>query len=87
MVVFGHNTLYTLLPRISFFSHVPQIRFGCTGVLIFFVISGYLIAGSWDRHRNALEFLMARVLRIVPGLIMVALFTILIIGPSLMACR
>ncbi len=54
---------------------------GNLGVLIFFVISGYLITMSWDKRRSITRFLWARFLRLVPALAGVALFTIFIIGP------
>lgn len=54
---------------------------GALGVAIFFVISGYLITMSWNHHPEALRFLKNRILRIVPGLLGVAIVTMLIIGP------
>ncbi len=54
---------------------------GSLGVLMFFIISGYLIAKSWDTRRNVVRFLWARFLRLVPALVGVALLTIFIIGP------
>jgi peptidoglycan/LPS O-acetylase OafA/YrhL len=40
---------------------------GKIGVLIFFVISGYLICQSYDHHKNNLRFFEKRVRRIYPG--------------------
>jgi len=54
---------------------------GSLGVIMFFVISGYLITMSWDKRRSIVRFLWARFLRLVPALAGVALFTIFIIGP------
>jgi peptidoglycan/LPS O-acetylase OafA/YrhL len=54
---------------------------GSLGVIIFFIISGYLITMSWDKRRSITRFLWARFLRLVPALAGVALFTIFIIGP------
>jgi len=83
IVVFHHNMIYSILPTVFGIVPVSNIDFGFLGVMTFYVISGYLIAGSWDNRENALKFLSARILRVVPGLIMVSLFTILIIGPLL----
>jgi peptidoglycan/LPS O-acetylase OafA/YrhL len=51
------------------------------GVIIFFVISGYLITKSWAGNQSPLRFLWKRFLRIIPGLFVALLFTMLIIGP------
>src|SRR5579863_10125026 len=67
---------------------VPGFRGGFIGVDIFFVISGYLIAGRIDREIGAgdfslLGFYERRIRRIVPalfvmyGLVMVAAYAIL----------
>jgi len=42
--------------------------FGNLGVLIFFSISGYLIAASWERDPSLKRFLAKRFLRMVPAL-------------------
>ncbi len=56
---------------------------GGIGVLIFFVISGYLVAQSWERDPNVWRFFARRALRIWPGLIVVAMLTVLVLGPLL----
>ena len=58
-----------------------QTDLGQLGVLIFFVISGFLIAQSYERNPNAVTFLKARVLRIMPALVLVIIFTVFILGP------
>lgn len=50
------------------------------GVYIFFVISGFLVAGSVER-RSILEYFVGRVLRIVPALAVVVFLTALVLGP------
>jgi peptidoglycan/LPS O-acetylase OafA/YrhL len=57
------------------------LTLGSLGVMIFFVISGYLIPSSWLRKPEFSGFFKNRVLRMVPGLFGVALVTIFIIGP------
>jgi peptidoglycan/LPS O-acetylase OafA/YrhL len=47
---------------------------------IFFAISGYLIVESWLRQPNLLRFLRARALRIVPGLAVMLLVTVPLLG-------
>jgi peptidoglycan/LPS O-acetylase OafA/YrhL len=45
----------------------PPITGGSIAVDMFFAISGFMIAGSWLRRRALFDFLLARVLRIVPA--------------------
>lgn len=51
---------------------------GRVAVLIFFVVSGFLIAGSWDNRKVLSRFLSARILRIYPGLAGVLLLSVLV---------
>jgi peptidoglycan/LPS O-acetylase OafA/YrhL len=55
--------------------------FGALGVAIFFVISGYLVAGSWERSRGVLDYLAKRLLRIWPALAVALLLTAFFMGP------
>lgn len=55
---------------------------GTLGVLIFFSVSGYLVAQSWDRDPNVWRFAVRRFLRIWPGLAVVVLLTVFCIGPA-----
>lgn len=77
MVLFSHQFAVTgqAEPDISF------QKLGRIGVLIFFSISGYLVAQSWKRDPVALRFLARRILRIWPGLIVVVLISALLLGP------
>ncbi|GAB3039726.1 acyltransferase [Parafrigoribacterium mesophilum] len=51
----------------------------------FFVISGYLISGSWDRRPRLSRYLTNRVLRIIPGLLLVVVVTAFVLGPLVSA--
>ncbi|WP_142255392.1 acyltransferase family protein [Bacillus sinesaloumensis] len=57
-----------------------QTTFGHLGVLIFFVISGFLITQSFDRNKNVSLFIKARILRIFPALIVVVLLSVFVLG-------
>ena len=59
------------------------IGMGHFGVLIFFVISGFLIAMSWEKKKNVVDFALARVLRIYPAVIVLVLLSVIILGPLL----
>lgn len=49
-------------------------------VQVFFFLSGLLVAQSFDRSRSVLDFAVARILRIFPGLVVCVLLTALILG-------
>jgi peptidoglycan/LPS O-acetylase OafA/YrhL len=55
---------------------------GTLAVYSFFLISGYFISQSFQRRRDLLEFTIARILRIYPGLLVALTLTVLIIGPA-----
>jgi len=50
------------------------------GVMLFFVVSGYLITASFIRRGHLIEYLIARILRIYPALIAAVIFCALIVG-------
>ena len=64
LVVVGHA--YPLAGQAS--PAVAGNSIQALGVKIFFVISGYLIMGSWQRDPSLLRFAWRRALRILPGL-------------------
>ncbi len=57
------------------------VAIGDTAVIAFFAISGYFISLSYERRRSDLDFILARVTRIVPGLLVVSLITAFVVGP------
>lgn len=54
---------------------------GGLAVIGFFVISGYLITGSWFRCATATEYFKRRATRIVPGFVVAVLITFFVFGP------
>ena len=54
---------------------------GALGVGVFFVISGYLVAGSLERTPRTGAFVAKRALRIFPGLLAALLATAFVLGP------
>ncbi|MEV4422531.1 acyltransferase, partial [Patulibacter sp. NPDC049589] len=54
---------------------------GRLGVVVFFVASGYLIAGSWIRRPDVRVFLEKRARRIWPALAVMVLVVALVVGP------
>lgn len=55
---------------------------GVFAVTVFFVISGYFVALSWDREPDPVRYWKKRALRILPALVVVVGISILIIGPA-----
>ncbi|MGL3150790.1 acyltransferase family protein [Microbacterium sp. A82] len=78
MVIVGHAWPLSGLSGVPTFA---GIRIHHLGVYIFFAISGYLLATSWERDPRAIQFLIRRCLRIFPALIVVVVLTVFLIGP------
>ncbi len=62
---------------------VPFLSIGAWGVFIFFSISGYLVAQSFDLDPSPLRFATKRFLRIWPGLCVVVLLSVFVLGPAI----
>ncbi|WP_217133922.1 acyltransferase family protein [Leucobacter chinensis] len=60
---------------------IAGIKIHHFGVYTFFVISGYLLARSWRRSQRFGAFIIRRTLRIFPGLFVVVILTLLVLGP------
>ena len=76
-VLAGH--MYALLnnaPPMFLFNSVQRL-----GIIIFFIIGGYLITKSWMRDTNYIRYLIKRVLRIVPPLVVFVLLAACVVGP------
>lgn len=84
LVVLSHSFLlsgtgYGLEPLVRLFGYHRDL--GILAVGAFFVISGFLITSSYVHRASALSFLVNRVLRIFPGLIVCTIVSALLIGP------
>lgn len=82
-VILSHSYLVT-----GKFNNDPLIRLtggmldlGAFGVTVFFSISGFLITKSMLKQPDLNRFIIARCLRIFPGLVIAAVFCGFIIGP------
>lgn len=58
-----------------------QKGIGDVALDIFFIISGFLVSASYIHRKNLLSFVEARMLRIFPGLIVMVLLTVVVLGP------
>jgi peptidoglycan/LPS O-acetylase OafA/YrhL len=78
LVLFSHSFMLTgmgtLEPLAVLSGHRTDL--GHVAVAIFFALSGFLIAGSWDKRRHFPDFISARIVRILPGLAVMLLICI-----------
>jgi len=77
-VLVSHQFALHALPEPLMF-HYQTL--GGYAVMVFFAISGYLIASSWSHDPNLWRFSARRLLRIWPGLICTVLLCGLVLGP------
>ena len=72
---------YPLTGRPSLVGPFGHESLGGFAVAAFFVISGFLVAGSWQRSPYLLTFVTKRVLRILPAYVVVVTVCALALGP------
>jgi peptidoglycan/LPS O-acetylase OafA/YrhL len=79
-VIFGHSFLFFGNPSDRLFQFANTLS--VCAVEIFFIISGYLVTQSFERSGDWLRFVLARSLRIFPGLVACILFSAVVLGPT-----
>lgn len=80
MVLYSHQLALSGRPETT---PLHFATWGYLGVMVFFVISGYLVCDSWERDPDPLRFLQRRALRIWPALAVVTVLSSLVLGPLL----
>lgn len=65
--------------HIADYKQTHILGYGFQGVFCFFVISGFLIAASYDRNHSFKHYIKNRLLRIVPALYMAFVLTVLVL--------
>ena len=84
-VIYGHS--YAIAPAGEavelFVKHGWPMYSGDMAVAMFFVLSGFMVSGSYMARHDLLEFAKARLLRIVPGLALVVVVCACVIGPAM----
>lgn len=78
-VLFSHSFPIMGLPEPATLSGQTL---GNMAVAVFFSISGYLVCQSWQSDPHAGRFAARRALRIFPGLQVMVLLTVLVLGPA-----
>jgi len=81
LVLVSHS--YTLTARGGEPALFNYETLGGFAVAVFFVISGFLVTGSWEREPHLAAFVRNRALRIMPALIGVVAIAALVLGPVL----
>lgn len=82
MVLLGHSpylfngTFYSFDP----FHQVFGVQMGTLGVQVFFIISGFLVAMSWEHNGSFMKFIASRAFRVFPALIVVVLLSVFVMG-------
>jgi len=83
-VIIFHNNIFlqrNFKKDIFYLLFNSSIHLGTFSVILFFLISGYLIVKSWDNNNNIRAFLLNRILRIYPGFIVASIISCFLIGP------
>jgi peptidoglycan/LPS O-acetylase OafA/YrhL len=81
-VIYGHA--YAIVPHrgppelVSWLD--PSVYSGTLAVDIFFLVSGFLVTGSFLRRRHVMEFAWARALRVIPGYLVCLLGCAFVLG-------
>lgn len=84
-VIIGHAPAILANKKLAWdpflFAFGIEIHF--LGVLIFFILSGFLVTKSWHTAKHPLDFLLARFLRIFPAMIVVIILSVFVMGVML----
>lgn len=78
-VLFSHS--YALTANAEPFAGISGWTFGEVGVVMFFAMSGFLIAKSWSEQPRLRPFAVKRGLRLLPALVVAVSVTVFVIGP------
>ena len=79
LVLFSHS--YALTDNAEPFADVSGWTFGEVGVVMFFAMSGFLIAKSWSDQPQLVPFAVKRALRLLPALVVAVSVTVFVVGP------
>ena len=82
-VIYGHS--FAIAPQAGANDIFLRMNWGyfsgALAVDVFFVVSGFLVSGSFMARHSLGRFVLARALRILPALAVVLLGSIFVIGP------
>ena len=78
LVIIGHQYILQGYPA----PHILGIECSNLGLRILFVVSGYLVMESYKRTNNISKYILKRIIRIYPGLIISTLGSAFLLGPA-----
>jgi peptidoglycan/LPS O-acetylase OafA/YrhL len=78
LVLFSHSYALTASPEPF---AVSGWTFGEVGVVMFFAMSGFLIAKSWSDQPGLVPFAVKRALRLLPALVVAVSVVVFVVGP------
>jgi len=83
-VIYGHSFAISSQRgyRDLFLQYVGHTHIAHVAVCIFFVISGFLVTGSYFNRHNWRIYIKARFLRLIPGLAVCLMLTVFVLGPT-----
>ncbi|GJM02050.1 MAG: acyltransferase [Rhodomicrobium sp.] len=81
LIMFGHAYFISGVADISFETHPVLYTIGHTALNMFFTMSGMFVTASWQKRLSVVSYTTSRVMRVMPGLLLVTLVTALVIGP------
>lgn len=76
LVIYGHAYALTGFPPPGYAANGVHT----IGLKVFFVISGFLVAQSWQRDPSLVRFMLRRGVRIFPALFVVVLLSVFVLG-------
>lgn len=79
----AHGSIYDAKADPLFALSGGFLHFGLLAVLVFFAISGFLVAPGLVKSGKVTDYAISRVLRIFPALIVVVISTMILLGPIL----
>ncbi|TPI50221.1 acyltransferase [Mesorhizobium sp. B2-9-1] len=79
----AHGSIHDAKADLLFAFSGGFLHFGLLAVLVFFAISGFLVAPGLVRSGKVIDYATSRVLRIFPALIVVVILSMIVLGPIL----
>lgn len=80
-IMFAHAMFITIGDDINFETYPVKYTLGITTLNLFFVLSGMLVTASWMKHSDVITYSVSRIMRILPGLMVVSFVLPFILGP------
>lgn len=80
-VLYSHSFTLSATQAEGWFDQNVGKELGSVAVNVFFIISGFLISKSFVRRQDVVQFMKARIFRIIPALAGVVILSVAVLGP------